>query len=128
MPAGEALYQSDVSGTHAMVAHLQAQLHDMACQNWQMQQQLATKDAELVSRGQEAQGLNQLVEWWEGQVCVQLSMQYCCSIRGTVAALWYCCSIVVLLQYISLEGGEASQLSRGSGQAEMACKVSQPST
>ena len=90
MPAGEAFYHSDVSATHAMVAHLQAQLDNMACQNMRIQEQLATKDAELVSRGQQVQGLHQLAEWWEGQVCV------CISACSTVAALWCCCNTMFL--------------------------------
>ncbi|KAL3154891.1 hypothetical protein ABBQ38_011430 [Trebouxia sp. C0009 RCD-2024] len=67
VPVNETLYQSDVSGTRAMVADLKAQLEALAWQNNQMQEQLASKDTELLSRGQQVQGLNQLAMWWEGQ-------------------------------------------------------------
>lgn len=116
VPVNETLYQSDVSGTRAMVADLKAQLEALAWQNNQMQEQLASKDTELLSRGQQVQGLNQLAMWWEGQVCTQLSMQHCCSTRGTLAIPLVSFPIGCILAF------------QGAGQNRMACKVSWPST
>ena len=80
-PAGGAANQldSNVAATHAMVAYLQTQVDNLACQNWQMEQQLAQNDADMLRRHRQAEPV--YLRFWE------MSGQVCTTSRSTTAAL-----------------------------------------